>query len=63
MRNVSGYVIIGSSGLFILYFANVVVGTMGVQMSLLFTACIVVVIGILRLEKDVKLSPSEIERA
>jgi len=71
MRNVGGYFIIGSSGLFTLYFANVVVGPMGGQvflsdvgeMLILFATCIVVVIGILRLEKDAKLPPAEIERA
>jgi len=61
MRSVGGYFIIASSGLFILFFANVVAGSMGSQvfltdvgeMLILLAACIVFVIGILYLEKQV----------
>jgi hypothetical protein len=59
MRNVGSYLVLTSSGLFILYFANVVAGSLAGQVFLsdvgemltLFAACIVFVIGILHLEK------------
>ena len=55
MRDAGGYWIIASCGLFFLFFANVVMGSMGEkvffsdieEMLTLFVACIIFVIGIL----------------
>ena len=51
-----------SGGMFLIYFANVLIGSMGVatylsdvsEMLLLFAACVVFVVGILGLEKQEK---------
>lgn len=59
MRDAGGYTILASCGLFSLYFANVVMGSMGKQLFLsdiqemltLLAACIVFVIGILFRER------------
>jgi len=59
MRDIGGYCIFASLGLFSLFFANVVMGSMGKsvflsdvgEMLILFAACIVFVIGILLQEK------------
>ena len=59
MRDIGGYFIIASCGIFLLYFANVVMGSMGKEiffsdieeMLTLIAACIVFVIGILFREK------------
>ena len=68
VRDIGHYIIIASIGLFALFFANVVIGSMGgavflsdiVEMLTLFAACIVFVIGILyRERKAAHLSSTE----
>lgn len=59
MQRTGNLLIIASSGLFVLFFANVVTGSMGkpvflsdvMEMLVLFTACVVFVIAILFKEK------------
>ena len=66
MHSTGGYFVTAAGGLFFLYFANVVTGSMGSQVFLsdvgemltLFGACIIFVIGILFLEKQAKTSSS-----